>query len=82
MARKPLSLSDQVRHAIEHAGISRYALARRIGCSQALLSRFMGRTGGLSLRVLDRIGEQLGLKVVSVLLIYAVVYILKVADIL
>ena len=65
MARKSLSLSDQVRDAIEHAGMSLYALARRIGCSQALLSRFMSRTGGLSLGVLDQIGEQLGLKVVS-----------------
>jgi hypothetical protein len=55
LARKSLSLSDQVRRAIGHAGTSRYALAGRIGCSQAPLSRFMNRTGGVSLDVLDRL---------------------------
>jgi transcriptional regulator with XRE-family HTH domain len=65
MARKSLRLSDQVRHAIDHAGTSRYALARRIGCSQALLSRFMSRTGGLSLDILDRLAAELRLRVVT-----------------
>ena len=64
MARKPLKLSDQVRHAIEHAGVSRYSIAKQIDVSQALLSRFMNRTGGLSLDVLDRLGELLDLRVV------------------
>ena len=65
LTRKSLSLSDQVRDAIEHAGTSRYALAKRIGCSQALLSRFMSRTGGLSLDVLDRLAAELRLRVVT-----------------
>jgi ribosome-binding protein aMBF1 (putative translation factor) len=65
VARKCLTLSDEVRRAIEHAGASRYALARRIGCSQALLSRFMSRTGGISLDVLDRLAKELRLRLVT-----------------
>ena len=65
MAEKLPLLSDQVRQSLDAAGVSRYAIAKQIGCSQALLSRFMSRTGGLSLDVLDRVSEVLGLRVVS-----------------
>src|SRR5689334_22713485 len=60
---KPPKLSDQLRRAIDAEGISRYAMCKRLQISQALMSRFMAGTRGISLEVLDRIGELLGLSI-------------------
>ena len=58
MAKKVQPLSDQLRAAVEASDLSRYRIAKEIGCSQALLSRFMSG-GGLSFDVMDRLAELL-----------------------
>jgi transcriptional regulator with XRE-family HTH domain len=55
-------LSEQLRDAIEKAGITRYELAKRTGVSECSLSKFVLRQRpGLSFDSLDRIGLELGL---------------------
>jgi len=62
MARKkrPIRLSDQIRKAIATCGESRYAISKATGIAQETLSRFMTGKAGLSMPVLDRLGEYLG----------------------
>ena len=59
-------LSDQLRHAIETCGKSRYQVSQETGIDQATLSRFMTGKGGLSMPVLDRLGAYLGLQIVMI----------------
>jgi transcriptional regulator with XRE-family HTH domain len=55
-------LSEQLRDAIETAGITRYELSKRTGVSECSLSKFVLRQRpGLSFDSLDRIGQELGL---------------------
>jgi len=58
---KKLSLSEQVRRAIDAAGVTRYRIAKDLDISEATLSRFMSGERGLTLKVLDRLAEYLGL---------------------
>jgi transcriptional regulator with XRE-family HTH domain len=59
-------LTDQLRQAIANSGMTRYAIAKRTGISEATLSRFVtGTRAGLSMQALDALGECLGLKIVS-----------------
>ena len=64
MKRKPVKLSEQVRRAIETCGKTRYQISQDTGIDQATLCRFMGGKGGLSIPVLDTLGEYLGLRIV------------------
>jgi len=54
-------LSDQVRKAIDASGKSRYRIAKDLRVSEATLSRFMSGERGLTLTVLDRLADYLGL---------------------
>ena len=54
-------LSDQVRKAVDASGKSRYRIAKDLGVSEATMSRFMSAERGLTLTVLDRLAEYLGL---------------------
>ena len=45
MANKPKLLSEQLREAIDAADVSRYRIAKDIGVTEALLSRFMNGVG-------------------------------------
>jgi transcriptional regulator with XRE-family HTH domain len=58
-------LSEQIRAAVAGSGLSRYRIAKEIGVSQALLSKFMHGKRGLSMEVLDRLGALLGLEIVA-----------------
>ena len=58
---KKLSLSEQLRRAIAASGKSRYRIAKDLDVSEATLSRFMSGERGLTLKVLDRLTEYLGL---------------------
>lgn len=59
-------LSEQLRNAIERAGVSRYEISKATGVSQATLSKFiLGTRPGLSFDSMDRIGEYLGLVIVK-----------------
>ena len=55
-------LSEQLRDAIEKAGITRYELSKITGVSQPTLSKFVLRQRpGLSFDAMDRVGLALGL---------------------
>ena len=41
MARKRPKFSDQLRRAVDASGLSRYRIAKLLGVSESLLSRFM-----------------------------------------
>jgi transcriptional regulator with XRE-family HTH domain len=41
MARKSAKFSDQLRRAVDASGLSRYRIAKLLGVSESLLSRFM-----------------------------------------
>ena len=58
---KKVSLSDQLRRAIDASGKSRYRIAKDLDVSEATLSRFMSGERGLTLKLLDRLTEYLGL---------------------
>lgn len=59
-------LSEQLRDAIEKAGITRYELSKITGVSQATLSKFVLRQRpGLSFDAMDRVGLALGLVIVK-----------------
>jgi transcriptional regulator with XRE-family HTH domain len=63
MAKRSGRFSDEIRAAVDAAGMSRYRICVEIGISQATMSRFMTGRGGLSMDVLDRLAEVLGLNV-------------------
>ena len=65
MANKPKLLSEQLREAIDAADVSRYRIAKDIGVTEALLSRFMNGVAGLGQETIDKIGEYLGLRLVG-----------------
>jgi transcriptional regulator with XRE-family HTH domain len=59
-------LSEQLRDAIEKAGVSRYEISKATGVSQSTLSKFILRQRpGLSFDAMDRIGKYLGLVIVK-----------------
>jgi transcriptional regulator with XRE-family HTH domain len=62
MGKRRAHISDQLRKAIEGCGVSRYRIARDLGITESLLSHFMAGRKGLSLRVIDRLCEYLGLE--------------------
>ena len=65
MKRKRDRLSDQLRRAIDHSGVSRYRICKIIGLAESTMSAFMSGKGGLSLAVMDKIGELLNLRIVA-----------------
>lgn len=59
-------LSEQLRDAIEKAGVSRYEISKATGVSQSTLSKFvLGTRPGISFDAMDRVGEYLGLVIVK-----------------
>jgi transcriptional regulator with XRE-family HTH domain len=63
MAERLETFSDQIRATVNAAEMSRYRICVKIGISQATMSRFMSRKGGLSMEVLDKLARLLGLSV-------------------
>lgn len=64
MGKKRQKVSDQIRAAINAAGV-RYRISKDTGISESILSRFMGGRRGLSMVALDTVGEYLALEVVG-----------------
>lgn len=56
------TVSEQLREAIDTSGQSRYAICKALKIDQAQLSRFMVGQRGLSVTVLDRLCDYLGLE--------------------
>jgi len=65
MKAKRARLSDQIRQAVNAAGVSRYRICKGALIDQAAMSRFMAGRLGLSLQALDALAEVLGLDVVA-----------------
>jgi plasmid maintenance system antidote protein VapI len=61
---KNSKLSDQIRNAVKSSGMSRYSICKTLGVAESTMSRFVNSKGGLSMEILDRLGELLGLHVV------------------
>jgi hypothetical protein len=60
---KPLSLTDQIRAALENCGETRYRVAKNAGLNEPQLCRFMAGAG-ISFKALDKLAEYLGLEIV------------------
>ena len=65
MARKPKTLSEQLRAAILDADISRYRMSKETGIDQSALSRFVSGERMLSMKAADKIGRLLELEIVQ-----------------
>ena len=63
MAKRRMKLSDQLRHAIETCGQTRYAIAKATGISEATLSRFVSGDRGLPMKTLDLLADYLDLNI-------------------
>ena len=57
--------SDQLRDAVDGSGMSRYAICKAIGLPESSMSRFMAGKSGLSMGVVDRLADRLGLTVTA-----------------
>jgi transcriptional regulator with XRE-family HTH domain len=58
-----VSFSDEIRDAIRNSGMSQYAIAKSLGLSQALVSRFMHGKSWLGVDTLDRLAALLDLHI-------------------
>jgi len=65
MAKKRLTLTDELKAAITTADKSMGQIARESGIDIATISRFIHGKGGLSMEGLDAIGQCLGLRIVT-----------------
>lgn len=57
-----MTLTSQLRGAIDKSGRTRYALAKETGIAQESLHRFYHGHGNLSVANLDKLAEALGLE--------------------
>jgi plasmid maintenance system antidote protein VapI len=64
MARAATKFTDQIRLAVAMCGESRYAISKATGIPQSALSRFVHGERGLSVELMDRLAEYLGLEVI------------------
>jgi hypothetical protein len=58
------SFSDQLRHAIENCGKTRYRVGVDTGIAHSILSRFVNQGAGLSLANIDKVCECIGARLV------------------
>jgi transcriptional regulator with XRE-family HTH domain len=65
MAKKQLTLTDEIRQAVDASGMSRYRICKLLRIAESTMSRFMAGKAGLSLNVLDRLAKLLDLHVAA-----------------
>jgi len=58
-----LSLSNELRQAIDRSGVSRYSIWQQTGIDQGSLSKFMDGERGLSIESIDKLADLLGLHI-------------------
>ncbi len=63
--KKRLSLSDELRLAIERSGVSRYSIWQQTGIDQGSLSKFMDGERGLGMESIDKLADLLGLHIAA-----------------
>ena len=61
--KQRLSLSDELRQAIERSGVSRYSIWQQTGIDQGSLSKFMDGERGLGIESIDKLADLLGLHI-------------------
>jgi plasmid maintenance system antidote protein VapI len=65
MKQKHLPLTDQLRQAVLNCGQSQAAICRATGIDKTALYRFVVGERGVSMEVLNTLGEYLGLRIVA-----------------
>ena len=63
--RRSRKLSDAVRKAINDSGLTRYRIAKDTGIDESALAKFYNGHRGITTDTLDRLGEYLGLRIVT-----------------
>lgn len=58
-------MSDQIRQAIDDSGQTRYRIAQKTGIDESALAKFYNGHRGITTATLDRIGEYLGLEIIT-----------------
>ena len=61
--KQRLSLSDELRQAVEQSEVSRYSIWQQTGIDQGTLSKFMAGDRGLSIESIDKLADLLGLHI-------------------
>ena len=61
--KQRLSLSDELRQALERSGVSRYSIWQQTGIDQGSLSKFMDGERGLGMESIDKLADLLGLHI-------------------
>jgi transcriptional regulator with XRE-family HTH domain len=56
------SFSNQLRHVIASCGKTRYRISKETGVAESLLSKFMHGKGNISLKMLDKLAANIGLR--------------------
>ena len=64
MAKKE-TVTERLRRAIHESDLTRYAISKATGIPESTLSRFVAKGAGLSTRNVDRLCDELGLKLVA-----------------
>ncbi len=65
MKRKSTQLTDQLRQAIADCGKSQYRICKDTGIDATALCRFVSGSRGVSMTVLNTLGDYLGLRLVA-----------------
>ena len=65
MKQKYTPLDDQLRQAVLNCGQSQYAICKATGIDKTALSRFINGERGVSMEVMNTLGEYLGLRIVA-----------------
>jgi hypothetical protein len=65
MKKKHLPLSDQLRQAVLNCGQSQYAICKATGIDKSALFRFVTGERGVSMELMDTLGEYLRLRIVA-----------------
>jgi len=62
--RRKITLSDQVRQAIDDSGQTRYRIAQESGIDESALAKFYNKKRGFNSDTLDILGKYLNLRIV------------------
>jgi hypothetical protein len=65
MKQKHLPLTDQLRQAVLNCGQSQYAICKATGIDKTALYRFVTGERGVSMEVMNTLGDYLGLRIVA-----------------
>ena len=65
MKRKYTPLTKQLRQVVINCGQTQYALCKATGIDKTALNRFINGERGVSMKVMDTLGEYLGLRIVA-----------------